>query len=256
MLCICNQSYLPLRAEPADRAEMVSTILFGEVYELLEEVEGTHWHKARCREDGYQGYLFIKQPKEVKQNYLAAYDAENQQYLATSIGFAIINSLRIPLSAGTRIPAHNQAYSALGEDNYFIEGQTTSVVPFPETVLLLAQQFLGVPYLWGGRSSLGIDCSGLVQICYRAAGVALKRDASQQIAQGKVVPNLDAAQPGDAVFFSNKEGKVVHVGLWLQGNQLLHASEYVHIDSLNDDGIVQAVPPKKPVWISGIRRYL
>lgn len=97
--------------------------------------------------------------------------------------------------------------------------------------------YLNAPYQWGGKSPFGIDCSGFTQMVYRLAGYQLKRDASQQVMQGKTVA-LSDAQVGDLAFFTNEAGRITHVGLMLDNNRIMHASGKVRIDTLDEQGII------------------
>ncbi|MFM7813326.1 MAG: C40 family peptidase [Flavobacteriales bacterium] len=101
--------------------------------------------------------------------------------------------------------------------------------------------YLGAPYLWGGRTILGIDCSGFSQVVYRILGQSIPRDAWQQAGLGEEVSFVDEAQPGDLAFFDNAEGKIIHVGLILDrledSLRIIHASGMVRIDTLDHQGI-------------------
>ena len=97
--------------------------------------------------------------------------------------------------------------------------------------------YLKAPYVWGGKSIFGLDCSGLVQQLYGLVGIQLPRDARQQVEHGQPVHFVVQARPGDLAFFDNAEGRIVHVGLVLEEGRILHAHGEVRIDPLDHNGI-------------------
>ena len=118
-----------------------------------------------------------------------------------------------------------------------------------------AKFFLNAPYLWGGRTPWGIDCSGLTQQVYKHFGIAILRDASQQATQGKTVNFLAEAKPGDLAFFDNAEGRIIHVGILLSPEEIIHASGRVKIDRIDNEGIYSEELGKRTHQLRIIKRF-
>jgi hypothetical protein len=232
---------LPLRAEPSERAEQVTQLLYGEQVELLENQDG--WSLVQNRADGYQGWATSKMLTPVSAPFLARLDTYDSFLLAEPlVFFRGVDVGQLYLPAGSKIlHKGNRYYFPLDEQliELFPEKEIQRIsptFPMPERILETAFQFLNAPYLWGGKTILGMDCSGLLQVAASINGFQMPRDAKDQAMLGEE-QFLSLALPGDVAFFSNADGRIVHVGLLCGPHEILHASGCVRVDTLDGRGI-------------------
>jgi cell wall-associated NlpC family hydrolase len=141
--------------------------------------------------------------------------------------------------AGSQLPFFNndEKKVKVGSDFFQFTGRISSRKRTRKELLMNAYLYSNAPYLWGGRSAFGIDCSGLTQMAYLLTGMSLLRDASQQATQGKTLDFVEEAQAGDLLFFDNENGQITHVGIFIRDNRILHASGSVRIDGIDQTGI-------------------
>ncbi len=234
---------VPLRESDSERSEMISQLLFGEKVQILETRE--RWLKVCNLSDQYIGWIDRKMLKNL------SFEDENQ--LSKSSVFRIKVALSICkkttsnetmfLPGGSLLfeSKHNEYLMfdddiKVDESDITINEQSTG-----ENILHIARQYLNAPYLWGGKSILGIDCSGLVQVVFSICGMQMQRDASQQVENGKVIDFISEVQAGDLAFFENEEGKIIHVGILLNSHQIIHASGCVKIDQIDSQGIISSL---------------
>ena len=234
---ICCIAAAPLRKEPSDRSEIVSQFLFGDRVEVLEKSE--KWYFVQSKHDGYQGWMDHKQLKMVSK--IEYHDENGYLYQAPAqfSNILINNGTAYYLSPGSTLPFYQNGFCAIGDEKF--EVKFRPIVPdkqnFSQLVEQTAKFFQNAPYLWGGRTLFGIDCSGFSQIVYQLLGIQLQRDASQQAEQGQLVDFLTSAIAGDLAFFDNEDGKIIHVGIMLNNHQIIHAAGKVRIDPIDDQGI-------------------
>jgi hypothetical protein len=236
---VCNLALVPLRTNPSDKSEMCSQLLFGDSFVILEV--GEKWTRVLTSYDDYEGWIDNKQ-------YVLISDAAHTglSNLNAILGLSAIHAVSktdtsevLRLLAGTIIPQIVDNYFYLGETRYKIEGQVhhPNINEFRSSVADAAMFFMNAPYLWGGRSIFGIDCSGFTQMVFRQFGIRIKRDAWQQAEQGELVGFIQEARVGDLAFFDNEEGRITHVGIMLDNNRIIHASGKVRIDAIDPQGI-------------------
>ncbi|MCE5175537.1 MAG: NlpC/P60 family protein [Bacteroidales bacterium] len=269
---ICTQPLLPLRSDPSEQSEMISQLLFGELFEVLEE-HGS-WSKIRNLSDDYQGWCTTKMLQLLPLPFFETIEKKDPIFTNVPLSACLKqgeSEPRLFLPAGsrlyffdeeskffpiwrTRFPGEDKPekeYWSINPDFLGYTGKTTV-----QEMIRTAMLFMNAPYLWGGKSILGIDCSGLTQLVYSILGIKLSRNACDQVIQGMSVSNLFEAEPGDLAFFSNTEGKVVHVGILLDRNRILHASGCVHIDPIDAEGIYNEVLGRYTHHLFSIRRII
>ena len=235
---VCNLTVIPLRAEPADKAEIKTQLLFGDAFKILERQEKWIWIETIY--DNYQGWMDPKQYSPISE--ADALQWLQQKAIVDLTLTALVQNPTgetIQLVPGSTLPFLKDNQLCLGETTYTFNGVARNPKPdhFAEEVAAAAKFFLNAPYLWGGRTPWGIDCSGLTQQVYKHFGIAILRDASQQATQGETVNFLAEAKPGDLAFFDNAEGRIIHVGILLSPEEIIHASGRVKIDRIDNEGI-------------------
>ena len=237
MFGICNLAIIPVRLEPSDRSEQVTQLLFGEHFTILEQQQ--KWSKIKIVFDNYEGWIDNKQYQEISEKQFDSLN-ENPVVLSADLIEFISNPKNelLPISIGSSLSFLND--ESLNISNYSFEGVKTCGVKPKADLIKTAYMYLNAPYLWGGKTPFGIDCSGFTQMVYKLNGYNLLRDASQQATQGEVLSFIEESEPGDLAFFDNEEGNIIHVGIMLDNNYIIHASGKVRIDRLDHLGIYNA----------------
>lgn len=235
---ICPFSVIPVRSMPSHRSELLSQLLFGELFEIL-EAKGRQWYRVRCSIDNFVGWIEQAQCKLITPVEFEQY----RDHFAFSLELvqAVMGPDHfVPVTMGARLPNFDGLHFRLGDLVYTFSGQaltTGDIRPSADFLLKVAKRYLSTPFLWGGRSPFGIDAPGFVQLIYQFAGVCLPREAEAQIEYGEAVDFIEKANPGDLAFFENKAGKIMHVGLIMPENKIIHALGSVRIDLLDHYGI-------------------
>lgn len=227
----CKLTVVPVRAAADDSSEIITQLLFGDLVEIIEK--GKPWIKIRFPQENYEGWMDFKQLNYLNQSEYLQLTNAPVTYLRDAMAFISgvdgIQTLFLGSALhnlqGDKMEVANHVYTFLQTPNK--ENKTR---------IEKAMVYLNAPYLWGGKSLFGIDCSGLLQNCLKAEGIIIARDAAQQVDFGKLVAYNDR-EIGDIPFFINAKGKVHHVGILVEKNKIIHAAGQVRIDTFDEKGI-------------------
>lgn len=257
MYTIITLPLIPLRASAEDSSEMISQLLFGEQIEIIEIID--KWLYVRNISDDYQGWIANK---TVNKKYFSEKPVDTSSFAPAKPAFLVCFKTssveKIILPGGSLLPPIvNDQFELLGEIYQLAQFEPVySKMDVGSLAVELATQYFNAPYLWGGKSILGIDCSGFVQVIFSMVGQKLPRDAYQQVELGTVVDFLSEAKTGDLAFFENEEGKIIHVGMLVNTHQIIHASGYVKKEIIDSQGIISSQTGEYTHKLRVIKRIL
>lgn len=235
---ICPLSNVPIRSNSSDKSEIVSQLLFGELAEVL-ETKGRQWAKIRCIWDNYVGWVAANQIKAITPSELELFKSQFAYSLELFQPLMADNEV-IPVVLGARLPNFDGMRFTLDNVVYTFSGQAVfpeHIKPSADFILKIARRYLHAPFLHGGRSPMGIDAAGFVQMVFKIANVALPREAAQQVYVGTAVDFVEQSLPGDVAFFENRTGRITHCGIILPDAEIIHAYGSVRIDKIDHYGI-------------------
>ncbi len=237
---ISSLSIIPVRKDPSERSEMVTQVLFGEHFEIREQMVG--WSYVALAYDGYEGWVDSKMITPINKRSVKKIEKSASAISGDIISLIPVNDEQnLMLVAGSTLPLWRPYLKefSVDKDKYKSSGEVFyGPHQNPRNVAIKqALKYFNAPYLWGGRSPFGIDCSGFTQVIYKMIGIKIPRDASQQVKHGRALSFVDEAEPGDLAFFDDEEGNIVHVGIMWKRNKIIHASGKVRIDNVDQFGI-------------------
>ncbi|MGB0890999.1 MAG: NlpC/P60 family protein [Flavobacteriaceae bacterium] len=252
---ICNLSIVPLRLEPTDTSEMVSQVLFGEHFKVLEKQK--KWSRIRLQFDNYEGYIDNKQFEEITEDLYKQLSKEKHSYSGELIDFITdANNQLTTIPIGSKLPFLSNNQLSINNSKFTFEGNIfNNQLPKAE-IIQKAFLFLNTPYLWGGKTPFGIDCSGFTQMVYKLCGYNILRDAKDQATQGEVLSFIEESEAGDLAFFDNEEGIITHVGIIMHDYHIIHAHGKVRIDRLDHSGIYNIDSKKHTHKLRVIKKIL
>lgn len=233
---ICHLNCISIRSDADDRSEMISQLLFGETFHILEERD--QWYLIYADFDHYEGWVLKIQVTLLPDEAYEQIKADNSHYSREMISLVGNSPEKMQIiTLGATLPCYSRGLFSLGAESMEFEGEVNSEKAGRKDLVRTAHKFLNTPFLWGGRSPFGIDCSGFTQMIYKINGYMLYRDAHQQASQGEVLSFIEESEPGDLAFFDNEEGEIIHVGILLANNHIIHCHGKVRLDRIDHSGI-------------------
>lgn len=250
---ICKLSLVALRSEPSDKSEMISQLIFGDFVRIIERYRT--WLKVEVLYDNYEGWVDFKQIEIVSDEFCRS--NLNNMNIVLKNGSILFNETKnqeVVSVMGSTIPDKGNGFFFINNEKYIYKNE--DIFTGGMGIEQIASKYLNSPYFWGGKSPFGIDCSGFTQMVFKFFGVLLKRDSSQQAKQGIPVDFLSEVLQGDLAFFDNDEGNIIHVGIVLSDNKIIHASGRVKIDTIDHEGIYSDELKKYTHKLRFIKRVL
>ena len=257
---ISLHSIVPVRAEAREGAEQNTQMLFGELCTIIEQKP--RWNRIKLLSDGQEGWVDAKMISPMKSEEYASYSEalKTAATVAFPMAYAMSenNGLTIPLTAGTRLVNYQDGHFKVLGVGFRIDPNLVITEPLElneENLQRMVRFFLNVPYLWGGKNALGMDCSGFTQTIMGLFGKRLLRNASEQATQGRKISNLEKVRLGDLVFFDHQDGKISHVGIAIDSKRVIHCSGRVKVEKLDSIGIFSMEQGCYTHHLVSIRRY-
>lgn len=250
-LSVCVVPVAPLKAEPTHKSEIISQLLFGEFCEVLEVAKD--FTKIKALYDGYEGWCQTPQllPTQITDRATDKTDLTTQW--STEILFKG-QPMLIPFGSSisfTHLLANKDIDVAKLSEHTWQPGKEQIT---ESLIKRFAYTYINTPYL-GGKSVFGVDCSGFTQIVFKLLGIALLRDAYQQATQGEAIGFIQEARCGDLAFFDNADGRIVHVGIMLSADTIIHSSGKVRVDTIDHSGIISVDTGLRTHNLRIIKRY-
>ena len=238
---ISEFSIVPVRKDPSHRTEMSTQILFGERFKIIDKIKG--WVYIELLFDGSYGWV---ENSSIKELNIEEYNLLTDNEPVILPGISVAQNIDLPLISEIILMPGSEIFGLSSKTDEFSFAGKNYKLDFSveiksetnrDSIIDTAKTYMNSPYLWGGKSPCGTDCAGYVQMVYKINGISLPRDVGEQPGKGTTLSFVEEAQPGDLAFFDDDRGQVNHVGLLLEKNQIIHASDTVRIDKFDHQGI-------------------
>ncbi|MBX2962616.1 MAG: C40 family peptidase [Cyclobacteriaceae bacterium] len=253
---VCRLSVVSMRANPTEKAEQISQLLFGDHYEVHEASKDKNWLRIHMYYDQSEGWINLQHHHSISRDY---YDYINRVdfKISTDLTSSILyNKSPLIILMGSIIPISGSELFRM-EEQFAFNGESKSLGVKREIDFIknIALKYINAPNQWGGKNPFGIDASGFTQMVFKIGGYRLARSVEEQSRQGKAVESINHAIAGDLAFFTDHSGSH-HTGIILDKDKIIHAFGKVRIDHLNEEGILNLDTKIYTHTLVGIRRIL
>lgn len=254
---VCRLSVVPVRKESSDLTEQVTQLLFGDHYEVIKPSKDKKWLQIRIVFDQCEGWIDSSQHHTITKEYFDQINLVDFKITTEVSSWILYKKNPLSIVMGSIVPiAASELFKM--EEQFAFNGESKAMSQRRdfEYIKSIALRYLHSPHQWGGKSPFGIDAAALMQMVFKIGGYSLPRTLRLQSQAGKKVNSLAGTKPGDVAFFQDKEGKIVHAGLLLDEDKIIHSSGRVRIDHLLEEGILNHETKIYSHALSVIRRIL
>jgi hypothetical protein len=234
---ICINNHISVHKSANKTSEQVTQLIFGDIYTIISKSKDKKWLFIENQYDSYKGWIASTSHRFLSEETFQEMKKDTFPVCGDLQGIIEFEGKKFEISLGSTLPFYENGKLKIDNKSASFSGNALYLPREfnSQQVLLTAKLCLEIPYLWGGKNALGYDCSGFVQTVYKTFGIKLPRDSGQQVKLGEDI-SLSNAIVGDLAFF-HENGKIVHVGIIIEGNKIIHASKKVKINKLDNTGI-------------------
>lgn len=254
---VCRLAVVPVRKESSDLTEQVTQLLFGDHYEVIRASKDKKWLHIKMAADQCEGWLDVNQHHTITSEYFDQINLADFKITIEVSSWILYKKNPLAIVMGSIVPISASELFKM-EEQFAFNGESKALSQRRDFdfIKMIALRYLHAPHQWGGRSPYGIDAAAFSQLVFKIGGYSLPRFLSQQVLHGKKVDSLSQTKPGDIVFFQDKAGKIIHTGILLEEDKIIHVLGRVRIDHLLEEGILNQETKIFSHTLSSFRRII